>query len=115
MNITINISDARVEAIVKSLMENCPEASISMQCEKYGYEKWDYRFRDYEDGKLYKLDKAKLVAAFPLMYSDKWPGGLPKPPLSDTDAAWDSWELSTDADTTDALIQLACFGEVIYG
>lgn len=115
MNITINISDERIERVAKSLMENCPESSISMQCEKWGYEKWDYRFRDYEDGKLYKLDKAKIIAAFALFYSDKYPKGLEKPPLDDTDAAWDDWELKTDADVTDALIQLACFGEVIYG
>ena len=111
-----------VETVVKGIMENMPEASQSMDCLEYKYDAWRYRFKDYEDGKVYILDKEKLLATFPLIFSDKWPAGVvPAPTIPDTLSLseqlklWDDWLCQSDADSFDAFVQLACFGEVVFG
>lgn len=115
MDLTITIPDTIVEDIVKSIMENMPEASLSMDCVGWKYEEWRYKFRDQEDGTLFTLDKEKLLATFPLLFSDKFPKGLTPPPCSTDSKTWDEWLCQSDASTFDAFVQLACFGEVIYG
>lgn len=117
MQLNVTIPDTLIERIVKSIMENCPEASQSMRCLKYKYEDWIYKFQDYEDGAVYTLDKAKLLATFPLLYTEPWRKckGLKQPLTTDNEADWDEWLGNFDGDNIDGFIQMAIFGEVIYG
>lgn len=117
VTITRTIPAAMVEMVVKGIMENFPEASsgCALRCHGWRYDAWEYSFQDVESGKEYELDKAKLLAAFPLIFTDKWPKGCTKPPVLDTEEEWDNWLCQSDATDFDAFAQLACLGEVIYG
>ena len=117
MKIEVEIRDFLVETIVKSIMENFPEASsgCALGCIGWKYDAMKFTFQDFEDGKIYKLDKEKILAAFPLIFTDKWPKGCTKPPFSDSVEDWDNWLCQCDATDFDAFVQLACLGEVIYG
>lgn len=113
----ILIPDSVVESVVKGIMENFPEASYgcALTCMGWRYEAWNFTFQDAETGNKYLLDKPKLLAAFPLMFSDKWPKGCTKPLASADPEAWNDWLCQADATDFDAFAQLACLGEVIYG
>lgn len=104
-----------VRDVVADIMANMPDCSLSMDCVRWKYELMEFSFIDHEDGERFNLDEAKLVAAFPLMFTDKWPKGLQKPPVSTEWDDWETWLCQSDADSFDAFVQLACFGEVIYG
>lgn len=118
MQVNILIPDNVVEEVVKSIMENFPEASSgsALVCTGWKYDKWKFTFVDTENNdKQYILDKAKLLAAFPLMFTDKWPKGCTRPISSDKSDDWNDWLCQADAQDFDAFAQLACLGEVIYG
>jgi hypothetical protein len=117
LTITIELPDELVENTVKSILENYPEAGqgLALQCTRWKYDKWDYVFRDTETDKAYRLNKEQLVKAFPLIFTDKWPAMLPKPPTTAKPEAWDDWLCDCDAFAFDAYMQLVCLGEVIYG
>lgn len=117
MNITINIPDTLVEKVIADLMNNFPEASSgsSLVCSHWNYKKLTFQFVDEEDNKVHTVDKDKLLKAFPLLFTDKWPKGGTQPPMSDNAEVWDNWLCQSDATDFDAFIQLAIFGEVIYG
>src|SRR5438874_1225159 len=123
IKIEYEISDDLVETIVRGIMENFPEASggMSLGCTYFNYDHWKFTFRDYaNDETIFCLDKAKLLATFPLLFTEKWPKGCtPIPSLvqqsADVAAVWDDWLCQCDAIDCDAFVQLACFGEVIYG
>lgn len=117
MPLTITLPDELIERVVKEIMENFPEAAQCLSCTRWKYDQWRFRFEDREESptKIYDLDKAKLLAAFPLMFTDKWPKGLQAPPASEAYERWNDWLCQSDCWSFDAFIQLACFGEVIYG
>lgn len=117
MNIQVQISDQLVESIVNSIMQNFPEASAgsTLTCIRWKYEAWDFTFADEETSVIHRLDKPKLLAAFPLMFTDKWPKNCTQPPITDSDDDWGNWLCQADAMDFDAFVQLACLGEVIYG
>lgn len=117
MKITLEIKDSLVETVVQNLMENFPEASQGsvLSCIGWNYKDWLFGFVD--DDKHYSLDKAKLIATFPRIFTDKWPKGCTPAPssnLNDPDT-WNDWLCQCDATDFDAFIQLAIFNEVIYG
>lgn len=109
------ISDETVEHVVRSIMDNMPEAAQSYDCVNWKYKELDFRFVDYDTGKKHIVTKKMLLAAFPLLFTDKWPKGLLKPPHSNDADQWDDWLCQSDATSFDAFVQLAIEGEVIYG
>jgi len=119
MSITMTLPDSLIETIVRGIMENFPEASngCSLVCTRWKYDKWQFRFEDFDDGNNteYNLDKSKLLAAFALVMSVKWPKGCTQPPMSTDPEVWDNWLCNCDAIDFDAFAQLACLGQVIYG
>lgn len=117
MTLTIAIPDALVEKTVRGIMENFPEASngCALQCTDWKYDAWLFLFEDGEDGQSYRLDKAKLLATFPLIFTDKWPKGCTQPPSVWTEETASEWLCQCDATDFDAFAQLTCLGEVIYG
>lgn len=117
MTIQFTIPDELVEKIILGIMENYPEAGHgnALQCIAWQYRTLNFKIEDEEMGARYDLDKTKLVATFPMMFTDKWPKGCTKPPLSDKWDEWENWLGQSDATDFDAFVQLACLGEVIYG
>ncbi len=117
MKVSIEIDESIVERVVKNIMENFPEASkgCALVCIKWGYDAWQFDFEDEETGKRYRLNKQQLLAAFPLIFTDKWPKGCTQPPAKTDWASWEEWLCRCDATDDDAFAQLACLGEVIYG
>lgn len=115
MELTLSIPDEVILNVVKGIMDNMPECSLSMDCTVWKYDSMLFKFRDYEDGQLFTLNKDKLLATFPLLFTDKWPKGLIPPPTSPSWEVWEQWLCNSDASSFDAFVQLACFGEVIYG
>jgi hypothetical protein len=91
MDITISIPDSLVESTINSIMENFPEASYGhvLQCNAFNYDGSRFGFLDVEEDHHYTLDKTKLIAAFPLLFSDKWPKGCTQPPANANPEKWD--------------------------
>lgn len=105
-----------VEEIIRGIMDNFPEASESLRCCGWKYKSCKFLFQDYEDEKYYKIGLPELTKAFELMtQSGKWPKGLTQPPCGMDSESWEDWLCQADALDFDAFVQLACFGEVIYG
>lgn len=114
--IAIYFKPELVEKVVKGIMDNFPEASATLQCTSWKYDKFLFTFQDSDDGKIYKVTKRTLFKAFDLMvHGDNWPKGCTAPPANDTWDSWDEWLGQADATDFDAFAQLACFGKVIYG
>jgi len=100
--------------IVDGIMENFPEASASLECIGWNYEKRRFLFIDSESGERYDLDEEKMHEGFRLMFK-AWPTGCTQPPLSTNWEDWDNWLCQSDATDFDAFVQLALLGEVVYG
>jgi hypothetical protein len=125
MPVTIVIPDDVVEYIILQLMYNYPEAGRdrALCCTDFNYKKLEFSFIDYEEadkehpgGKPHTVTKEKLIKAFELMLvPGKWPKGLTQPICGTTKEQWERFLDQTDANDCDALVQLACFGEVLYG
>ena len=117
MKITLDLPDTLIETVIQGIMANFPEASrcSALYCGSYCYDPMLFNFIDTETNKEYNLDKATLLKAFPLLFTDKWPKGLTQPPVSNDPEVWDNWLCQADANDFDAFVQLACLGEVIYG
>ena len=86
----------------------------SLRCIGWDYKKLKFIFED-TDGKVYEIDEQKLLATFPLLFTDKWPKGCTQPPISNGIGEWEDWLGQSDATDFGAFVQLVCFGEVIYG
>ena len=115
LTLHVVISDETIENVVHDIMENMPECSSSYDCVKWKYKELHFEFIDYDSKQKHTLNKEKLLAAFPLLFTDKWPKGLLKPPHSNDMDKWDDWFSQSDATSFDAFVQLAIEGEVIYG
>lgn len=115
--IALTLPDSLVETVVRGMMDNYPEAGngCALVCTQWKYDACLFLFEDQEDGQSYRLDKPKLMAAFALIFTDKWPKGCTQPPASTDPEVWDDWLCQCDAQDFDAFAQLACLGEVIYG
>ena len=113
--VQVTIPDQLIENVVRSMMDNMPEASQSYDCVNWKYKELDFRFVDYDTKKKHIVTKKMLLGAFPLLFTDKWPKGLLKPPYSEDEELWDEWLSQSDATSFDAFVQLAIEGEVIYG
>jgi hypothetical protein len=113
MNDTLVLPDHAIEAMT----DNLPEASMGLTCIGWKYADRRFTFIDEEDGKRIVIGWPELRKAAALVGTDAWPKGLRRPPFGSPEGsdAWDHWLCNADAAYTDALVQLAAFGEVIYG
>jgi hypothetical protein len=120
----ITIPDNLIEKLIGGIMNNFPEASAGNALACIGWRYFDTKHPDgarfvFSDGDMkeckdYTLHKPELLKAFPLMFS-KWPKGCTPLPKQWNDEAIDDWLCQADAMDFDAFVQLAIFGEVIYG
>ena len=107
------------EQFVQGVMGNFPEASGFLICVTWKYDEMIFKFREYlGDGKatIHELNREKLLAAIPVA-KEKWPVGC----TQFIDGMWededimDDWLCQADATDFDAFVQLAIFGDVVYG
>ena len=118
MNVVVNLEfpNTLVEKVVRAIMDNYPEASATLHCRRWDYDRCQYQFLDCETEKVYDLNLTALGNAFPLLYTAKWPKGCTQSVPTSTDwQDWDEWLCNCDATDFDAFVQLAALGEVIYG
>ena len=93
-------------------MQNYPEYSFCLKCAKWDYKNVQFVFVDEEEDKIYKVDRPMLKNGLKTLRSSIGkPGGV-------SSKCWDgaiedagNW----DSVCTDALVQCAIFGKVIYG
>lgn len=104
---------------ITGVMENFPEASGFLVCGTWKYDEMIFKFREYlgeEKAIVHELNKEKLLAAIPIA-KEKWPIGC----TQFLDGMWededimDDWLCQADATDFDAFVQLAIFGDVVYG
>lgn len=117
MKIQLDIPDSLVRKIITGIMENFPEASggNSLLCIGWKYEALEFKFVDSEEEKKYNVGPGALNHAFDLMFAGAWPKGCTQPPFSANWEDWENWLCQSDTTDFDAFVQLAIFGEVIYG
>ena len=123
MKIEIEVKDESIRELVRDVMQNQPEysAGMALQCRKWDYDDCHYIFDDVEagvgveDSRLisYELDEAALVKGMELMLKGIATDELHFYGMDGLAAALNpcAW----DADSVDALVQMACMGKVIYG
>jgi hypothetical protein len=107
------LDDCRLEDALRSIMENLPEYSESLDCIDWDYENCLYTFVDRETGDEYKLTFPLILKGFEKLAA-KWPLSFPSLPTKNTEEAWDEWCCHCDAGVVDAIVQCAIFGEIIY-
>lgn len=114
MKLTFEITEAQIDDFLREAMQNMPEASLSLACFEWDYEKMKFRFDDYEDSKSYSVELPELRKGFKLMMTamveQKEMPGIYKEIMPDfLDSS--NW----DANALDCLVQYSIFGEAIYG
>jgi hypothetical protein len=103
------------EEIIKSWMENYPEASAGncMRCVNWNYEKMGFEFFDEEEEKHYKLDMDLLQKGFKklleLVEEGKYRNSMGQIPN------FLAVGYEDDSQDHDDLVQCALLGDVIYG
>ena len=115
MKIIIEFPNDLINKIVDGIMENFPEASATLQCIGWKYDQRKFTFVDSESGERYNLTEERLHRGFSLMFTNYWPKGCTRVPMSTDWETWDEWLCQSDATDFDAFVQLCCFGRVIYG
>lgn len=95
------------------MADNWPEASIHLTCNVWKYRLPFFRFTD-EDGTVFHVDAACLLHGMQLLLADT--DLIPTLPEDKDDLdAWVDWLGQCDADHFDALAQMCCLGEIVYG
>ena len=111
--------DAIKNQFIKGVMENFPEASGFLICIKWKYDEMNFKFKEYlGDGTstIHELNMEKLLAAIPVA-KERWPIGctLFNQEMWEDEGTMDHWLCQADATDFDAFVQLAIFGDVVYG
>ena len=115
MEIKVSIPDDKLEELIKEVMQNMPDACLSMACMKWKYDECSYAFEDYEDGKKYDVDLPKLKTAMEKMMKDTFEAKKNQGLDISSSVADFMDPCNWDAGCVDALVQYAIFGEVVYG
>ena len=97
------------EQIIKEVTENLPDYSINLICTGWKYSETRFSFMNEEDGKKYVIGLPELLKGYDILAAKVAGKKLFFDGLDIGDPG--SW----DADSVDALVQCAIFGDVIYG
>lgn len=100
-------------ALIDDIMASYPEAGqYQMRCLSWNYKACSFLFIDETTGKKYSLSRHKLERAFKRLMQDIMAGKLPGLGITlDNFQDAGNW----DCYASDALIQMACLGDVVYG
>lgn len=107
------------EQFIQGIMGNFPEAAGELLCIKWKYDEMLFTFREWlSDGEVkhHELNREKLLAAIPVAKA-KWPRGCTQfySNMWTDEDSMDDWLCQADATDFDAFVQLAIFGELVYG
>ncbi|NBW35477.1 MAG: hypothetical protein EBR30_10760 [Cytophagia bacterium] len=107
------------EQFIQGIMGNFPEAAGYLLCIRWKYDEMLFTFREYhDDGKVehHELNREKLLAAIPVA-KEKWPRGCTQfyADMWTAEDSMDDWLCQADATDFDAFVQIAIFGELVYG
>lgn len=130
MELKVEVSEEKIEKLIRGVMENYPEASsMSLQCVEFDYKNCLFKFWDVEeegeDGRevYHDVDYPKLRKGFETLMNIAlgrvegerfFIAGWDPVGFFDPDS-WGDWICTWDAGAADGLVQCAVFGEVIYG
>jgi len=105
----------KIDEIIKSAMENYPEASSGncLRCLGWNYEKMEFTFLDEETDRRHSINLKNLKKGFKILLKivedGKYLNSVGQVPnFLAKNYDW-------DAQDYDALVQATIFGEVIYG
>lgn len=101
--------------LIKSWMENYPEASVGncMKCVKFDYAKMQFTFWDDEEEKKYKVNETSLKKGLKVFLEVIKQGKYRNSMGNISHILAEGYE--DDSQDHDALVQCAVFGEVRYG
>jgi len=111
--VTFYLEKEEEETLIKSLMENYPEYSCCLVCEKYDYKNCIYTFFDEDENKTHEIGLLHLREGLRKLIKDV----INKKIFFSTGQSLDHfidpglW----DAGDVDLLVQYTIFGGVIYG
>lgn len=114
MKLTVEITDEKIEAFLKSVMQNMPEYAVCLTCTSWKYEQMVFKFVDYEEGgKKYTVDMKDLKKGFEKFAKDMFENGKM---AGYRKMLGDDWmdDSNWDAGILDCLVQYAIFGEERY-
>lgn len=100
--------------LIKEMMENYPEAGsgMSLRCTGWNYGSMEFTFLDVEEDKKYEINmemlKKGLDILLKIILDGKYFNAGRTPNLLAESYDHDAWD-------SDALVQCAIFGEVLYG
>lgn len=111
MKIVIEFDETQ---LIDDVMANYPEAGAGspLKCTHWKYADVEFEFHDVEEDKHYKVTATKLRKGLKILLKMVMDGKLPGLEITAgnfQDAG--NW----DANCSDALVQCAIFGDVIYG
>jgi hypothetical protein len=116
MTIEIDIPDEKLKNLAKDIMDNYPEASSStLGCTSWNYKTGIFKFQDLELETTHTVKTEDIaLKALPIfiegVIKGRWHfSGLDGTKVLCLDAC------DYDAYASDALVQIAIFGDVIYG
>lgn len=98
----------KFEPLAREIMENVPLYSLSLTCTEWKYDEGRFTFVDDDQdgtGKIYTLTVKDIARALKLYFNEVFDDRIDE--LLDAG----NW----DASMVDEIIQLAVFGEVVYG
>lgn len=102
--------------LAKMVCENFPEASISLQCVKWDYEAGEFIFKELDSDKSHVVSEEDIEKALPLFFeglNDKWYFDYVSVPESEDD--FNDTACDLDGLAIDTIMQIAIFGEIVYG
>lgn len=116
MKVEVKIIGMDYEKVAKELMMNYPEYSFCLECISYDYEKGIYKFYEEEEDKTHTVSNKDIETALPL-FLKKLNKELFFDGLSSIQEIKDEDDFlcMLDCSSTDAIVQLAIFKDVIYG
>jgi hypothetical protein len=116
MKIEIEIPDDKLKKLANEIMENYPEYSAGncLQCVSYKYKTGKFTFIDVAEDKEYHITTDDIAKTLPKFIEGIVKGewkfyGFDGTIVLRLDAR------DYDSDATDAVVQLAIFGDIIYG
>jgi hypothetical protein len=110
--VNLRFPQSEFENIMKEVLPNFPDYAMSMRCDSFDYEKHEYSFVDEEEGgEEYHLDLDDFTKAYMKYIIDEMDRAEDK--FKHLEKITEPCEI--DAEILDCLMQIAIFGEVVYG
>jgi len=111
--------DGLVRDVIDGLVGNLPEASTSLVCPQWKYSELSFTFYEEDSPQRHVVTGIDAWAKGFALLTDAVANGklscAPALPSSADKDVWEQWLCDCDADTVDALVQYAVFGELVYG